>query len=141
MCAPYVLMRLCHLLNSSFVCKTKEGRHINKRIVLYFLLIFVSNSNQTCVIIYIWNVMIQVIFFADEWYPFSIGILKIILINTWLCLLLNSSFVCKMKEGRHILIWSKTIGPFYFEKQTELLLYMNLLIYKLYFGQLGLLKF
>ena len=53
------------------------------------------------------------------------------------CHLLNSSFVCKTKEGRHIIIWSKTIGPFYFEKQTELLLYMNLLIYKLYFGQLA----
>jgi hypothetical protein len=74
-------------IKSSFVCKTKEGRYI-----IAWSKTFVSNSNQTCVIIYIWNVMIQVIFCANEWYPFSIGILKIILINTFI--LSMNTFCC-----------------------------------------------
>jgi hypothetical protein len=28
MCTAHVLMRFCHLINRSFVCKAKEGRRI-----------------------------------------------------------------------------------------------------------------
>ena len=28
MCTAHVLMRFCHLINRSFVCKAKEGRHV-----------------------------------------------------------------------------------------------------------------
>ena len=28
MCTAHVLMRFCHLIDRSFVCKVKEGRHI-----------------------------------------------------------------------------------------------------------------
>jgi hypothetical protein len=27
-CTAHALMRFCHLINRSFVCKTKEGRHV-----------------------------------------------------------------------------------------------------------------
>ena len=39
MCTAHVLMRFCHLINHSFVCKAKEGRHArtsSKMLLLIF---------------------------------------------------------------------------------------------------------
>ena len=35
MCTAHVLMRFCHRVNRSFVCKAKEGRHVRIRKTIY----------------------------------------------------------------------------------------------------------